>query len=118
MLIPTQGKGVGSRSFFEADFGKDDKEFVRYLCMPEKLIAARGHFSTGGRGRKKETKEETQNRRQIWKKNQRKIKEWNRLYNQLGDDLDSFIAMIGDNEFLPEKWLGITSALHKKLYLL
>lgn len=118
MLIPTQGKGVGSRSFFEADFGKDDKEFVRYLCMPEKLIASRGHFSKGGRGRKKETEEETQNRRQIWEKNQRRIKEWNRLYGQLGDDLNSFIALIGDNEFLPEKWLGITSTLHRKLYLL
>ena len=118
MLIPTQGKGVGSRSFFEADFGRDDKEFVRYLCMPEKLIAARGHFSKGGRGRKKETEEETQNRRQIWEKNQRRIKEWNRLYGQLGDDLNSFIALIGDNEFLPEKWLGITSTLHRKLYLL
>ena len=28
MLIPTQGKGVGNRSFFEADFGKNSDEFV------------------------------------------------------------------------------------------
>lgn len=118
MLIPTQGKGVGSRSFFEADFGKDDKEFVQYLCMPEKLIAARGRFSEDGRGRKKETEEETRLRRQIWARNQRKIKEWNRLYHQLGDSLDAFIALISDNEFLPEKWLGITCGLHKKIYLL
>ena len=118
MLIPAQGKGVGSRSFFEADFGKEDKEFVRYLCMPEKLIAARGHFSIGGRGRKKETEEEIKCRRQIWEKNQRRINEWNRLYDQLGNDLNAFVALIGDNEFLPEKWLGITSNLYKKLYLL
>lgn len=118
MLIPTQGKGVGSRSFFEADFGKDDNEFVRYLCMPDKLIAARGHFSEGGRGRKKETKAEIQDRRRVWENNQSRIKEWNRLFDQLGNNVESFIGLIGDNEFLPEKWLGITSDLHKKLYLL
>lgn len=118
MLIPTQGKGVGSRSFFEADFGKDDNEFVRYLCMPDKLIAARGHFSEGGRGRKKEIKAEIQDRRRVWENNQSRIKEWNRLFDQLGNNVESFIGLIGDNEFLPEKWLGITSDLHKKLYLL
>jgi len=117
MLIPTQGKGVGSRSFFEADFGKDADEFIRYLCMPDKLIAARGHFSEGRRGKKEETQEEVQKRRRMWKKNQNRIKEWNRLYNQLGDNVDSFVELISDNEFLPEKWLGITSDLHKKLYL-
>lgn len=118
MLIPTQGKGVGSRSFFEADFGKDADEFVRYLCMPDKLIAARGHFSEGGRGRTTETEEELAIRKGIWDKNRRRIKEWNRLYGQLGDSVDSFVSLIGDNEFLPENFLGISSDLHKKLYLL
>lgn len=118
MLIPTQGKGVGSRSFFEADFGRDANEFVRYLCMPDKLIAARGHFSEGGRGRKKEQEAELQNRREVWENNQRRIGEWNRLFDQLEEDVEPFIRLIGDNEFLPEKWLGITSDLHKKLYLL
>ena len=118
MLIPTQGKGVGSRSFFEADFGKNSNEFVRFLCMPDKLIAARGHFVEGGRGRKKETKEELLVRKAKWDKNQQRIKKWNELYNQLGDELNSFISLIGDNEFLPEKVLGISSDLQKKLYLL
>ena len=118
MLIPTQGKGVGSRSFFEADFGKDADEFVRFLCMPDKLIAARGHFVKGGRGRKKETKEELLVRKAKWDKNQQRIKKWNELYKQLGDELNSFISLIGDNEFLPEKVLGISSDLQKKLYLL
>ena len=86
MLIPTQGKGVGSRSFFEADFGKDADEFVRFLCMPEKLIAARGKFIEGGRGKTKETKEQLVLRRSIWEKNQRKIAEWNRLYDLLGKE--------------------------------
>lgn len=117
MLIPTQGKGVGSRSFFEADFGKDSNEFVRFLCMPEKLIAARGKFVEGGRGHSKESKNDVAMRHKTWTKNQSKIAEWNRLISQLGGDLDEFINIIGDNEYLPEKLLGITCDLHKKLYL-
>ena len=44
MLIPTQGKGVGSVSFFEADFGTSPENFVENLCMPEMLMRQRGHF--------------------------------------------------------------------------
>ena len=86
MLIPTQGKGVGSRSFFEADFGCDSADFTRFLAMPEKLIAARGKFVEGGRGRKKETDEEKNARKAIWKRNQEKIEKWNELYNSLGKE--------------------------------
>lgn len=118
MLIPTQGKGVGSRSFFEADFGKNAEEFVRFLCMPDKLIAARGEFSLSSRGRGGEDPEALAARKAVWEKNQRKIREWNRLYQQLGDEKAQFIALIGDNEFLPEKLLGAPSDLQKKLYLL
>lgn len=118
MLIPTQGKGVGSRSFFEADFGKSADEFVRFLCMPERLIAARGKFIEGGRGRTDETSSQLAERKAIWGKNQRKIEEWNRLYDQLEDSLSDFIGIISDNEFLPEKVLSIDSDLHKQLYLL
>ena len=117
MLIPTQGKGVGSRSFFEADFGKDEKEFVRYLAMPDKLIAARGKFSTKARGHKNDSEEDILKRKIIWDNNQSKITEWTRLYDSLEEEHDSFIALIGDNEFLPEKFFGIQSDLQKKLYL-
>lgn len=117
MLIPTQGKGVGSRSFFEADFGKDADEFVKYLSMPDKLIAARGKFSENSRGHKDDTEEERLARKSIWDKNQERIKEWNRLYAKLGNERDSFVNLIGDNEFLPEKFLGISSDIQKKLYL-
>lgn len=118
MLIPTQGKGVGSKSFFEADFGKTSSEFVRFLCMPDKLIAARGKFSAGGRGHTKESEAELSIRREAWEKNQRRIAEWNRLFDLLREEKDSFISLIGDNEFLPEKVLGISSDVQKKLYLL
>lgn len=117
MLIPTQGKGVGSRSFFEADFGKSSAEFVRFLSMPEKLIAARGKFASGGRRRKKESDEETNLRKQMWDRNQSKIAVWNELYDSLGDTKEEFVSLISDNEFLPEKFLGISSDIQKKLYI-
>ena len=118
MLVPTQGKGVCSRSFFEADFGKSSDEFVRYLSMPERLIASRGKISTTSRGKTKETEEEFEIRKASWERDQRKIELWNSLYDQLEDEKESFITLIGDNEYLPEKVLGITSSLQKKLYLL
>lgn len=118
MLVPTQGKGVCSRSFFEADFGKNAEEFVRYLSMPEKLIASRGKISTSSRGKSKETEEEFAIRKADWERDQKKIEIWNNLYAQLGDEHDAFINLIGDNEYMPEKVLGISSVLQKKMYLL
>lgn len=117
MLIPTQGKGVGNRSFFEADFGKSADVFVRYLCMPEKLIAARGHFTVGGKGHISETKEQIIERKKIWEENQLRLSEWNRLYEHLGNERDEFIEKISDNEYLPEKLLGLRTDVQKKLYL-
>lgn len=118
MLIPTQGKGVGSRSFFEADFGKSSEDFVRFLAMPEKLIAARGEFSINGRRRKNETEEGLKNRKKIWDRNQEKMDIWISLYNSLDEEKDAFIELISDNVYLPEKVLGIISDKQKKLYIL
>jgi len=118
MLIPTQGKGVGSKSFFEADFGKNADEFVKFLAMPDKLIAARGKFSEKVRRKHNETEEALKLRKALWEKNQRKLKEWNALYDSMSDEeVESFVSLIGDNEYLPEKVLGIASDLQKKLYL-
>jgi len=117
MMIPTQGKGVGSRSFFEADFGKDSTSFIRFLSMPEDLIASRGHFTLGGRGRKDETKNEAVIRKDKWDESQRRLKEWNRLYDLLEDDRNEFTNKISDNEFLPEKIFGLSTETQQKLYL-
>lgn len=117
MLVPTQGKGVCSRSFFEADFGKSPEDFVRYLSMPEKLIAARGKISPTSRGKSSETEEQFIIRKANWEREQKKIKLWNSLYAQLGDEQEDFIALIGDNEYLPEKVLGIASTIQRKLYI-
>lgn len=118
MLVPTQGKGVCSRSFFEADFGKTPEDFVRYLSMPEKLIAARGKISPTSRGKSSETKEQFIIRKAKWEREQKKIKLWNSLYAQLGAEREDFITIIGDNEYLPEKVLGIASTIQRKLYIL
>lgn len=118
MLVPTQGKGVCSRSFFEADFGRSADEFVRFLCMPEKLIAARGKISATSRGKASETEEQFLLRKAIWEREQKKILKWNSLYEQLGEERDEFINFIGDNEYLPEKVLGLASTLQRKLYIL
>ena len=85
--------------------------------MPDKLIASRGKISGGSRGHKGDTEEEYLIRKKTWEKNQLKIKEWNRLYDSLGDDKESFVNLIGDNEYLPDKVLGIISDTQKKLYL-
>ena len=118
MLVPTQGKGVCSRSFFEADFGLNADDFVRYLSMPERLIAARGKISTTSRGKTSETAEQFAIRKAGWERDQKKIDVWNGLYAQLGNEHDDFINLIGDNEYLPEKVLSISSVLQKKMYLL
>ena len=112
MLIPTQGKGVSSRSFFEADFGRCEKEFVQFLAMPEEHLGYRGIFIP----RKKDTQQETEARRIVWEENQLYIKEWNRLYNLLVDK-EKFIRIIGDNKFLPEKLCDINDEISKKLYI-
>ena len=118
MLVPTQGKGVCSRSFFEADFGLNADDFVRYLSMPERLIAARGKISASSRGKTSETAEQYAVRKAGWERDQKKIDVWNKLYAQLGKEHDDFVNLIGDNEYLPEKVLSISSVLQKKMYLL
>ena len=40
------------------------------------------------------------------------------MYAQLGDEQEDFITLIGDNEYLPEKVLGIASTIQRKLYIL
>lgn len=116
MLIPTQGKGVGSRSFFEADFGRSAEEFVRFLAMPERMLQARGHFVE--KLRKDEALEDFENRKSQYLKNQRAIAKWGDLFDSMDDDERSqFIALIGDNEYVPEKFFTMQTEKQKKLYL-
>lgn len=118
MLVPTQGKSPAKRSFFEADFGKNSDDFIRYLTMPEELIAARGKISRTARGKANETDAEFDTRKEGWNRGQRKIVLWNNLYSMLDEEINDFVKLIGDNRYLPEKFLGISSIVQKKLYIL
>ena len=112
MLIPTQGKGVGKQSFFEADFGRNSDEFVENLCMPERLLSARGHFVEH-----KDDEKRTE-RYEQWNDKQLVIREWQKLFRSLGDEKEEFIKLIGDNEYLPEKLFSISSSKQQRLYML
>lgn len=113
MLIPTQGKGVSSRSFFEADFGKTPEEFVRALAMPESHLGWRGDFIP----KKKETPEEIKVRKEVWEENQCFLREWNRLFDLIEDSREEFIAAIGDNNTSIERFISLTNLFHKKLFI-
>lgn len=117
MLIPTQGKGVGNESFFTTDFGNNEDEFEKNLLMPERYIAARGNFSTGGRGRKNETDAQAEARKEQWLINQDLIAEWHRLFDLLGSEQEEFVEIISDNKFTSQKFLTLVSSLQSKLYL-
>ncbi len=113
MLIPTQGKGVSSRSFFEADFGTSQEEFVMYLAMPEEHLGWRGHFAK----RKNETDSETAARKKTWDENQQYLGEWKRRFMALGNDKEEFISYIGDNNYSVERYLEIQKPELKKLFI-
>lgn len=112
MMIPTQGKGVASRSFFEAAFGKSAEEFVEFLAMPEDILALRGHFVE----KKTESKEERDIRHKQWEDNQEFINQWRKLYAELGDELGEFIRVIGPNQFTYEEFERINFPKIKALF--
>lgn len=113
MLIPTQGKGVSSRSFFEADFGTSGKEYLEILAMPEDIIAARGRFVE----KKGESSEERTKRLQQWEENRAIQKEWQDLFGKLGNKNPLFIDIIKNNIFSIEEFLKIEDLCMQKLYL-
>lgn len=114
MLIPTQGKGVASRSFFEADFGKTAAEFVEALAMPETHLGWRGHFVT----KKDEDKKVTAARREVWTENHSYLNEWKRLFRSMdAEERKEFIGYIHDNKFTVERFETITKAIHRKLFI-
>lgn len=114
MLIPTQGKGVSSRSFFEADFGKTAEEFVENLAMPEDLLGLRGHFVE----RKDESVDERTKRYAQWQINHAKINEWRRLYRSLeAEERVEFIKIIGDNNFKLDNYKNCKTLTQKILFI-
>lgn len=114
MLIPTQGKGVSSRSFFEADFGRTAEDFLENLAMPEELLGLRGHFVK----KKDEDRNEQKVRYERWTVNHKRIDEWRRLYRSLGDEEKAeFIAIIGNNDFSVANFSNCKTDTQKILFV-
>ncbi|MGN0620940.1 MAG: hypothetical protein ACI4I9_03645 [Porcipelethomonas sp.] len=114
MLIPTQGKGVSTRSFFEADFGKTAEEFVEALAMPEVHLGWRGHFVE----RPNEPKDVTRARKNVWNENNCYLSEWKRLFRGLTPvERDEFVSYINDNNFSVERFETIENKTYRKLFI-
>ncbi len=113
MLIPTQGKGVSTRSFFEADFGRTAEDFIENLAMPEDLLGLRGHFVE----KKDEAKEERQKRYAQWEVNHARIDEWTRLYRSLGANYSSYVNLIQDNDFSMHNYVKATTPTLQKMFI-
>jgi hypothetical protein len=113
MLIPTQGKGVSTRSFFEADFGTTAEIFMENLAMPEDLLGLRGHFVE----RKDELKEDRKKRYAQWEINHERVDEWTRLYRSLGEDYTSYVELIKDNDFTMENYSKAATSTLRKMFI-
>ena len=113
ILIPTQGKGVSSRSFFEAAFGKTAEEFIENLAMPEELLGIRGHFVE----QKDEPKEGRNKRYAQWVVNHNRVDEWTRLYRSLGDDYIRYVELISNNDFSIENYENANTPTLRKMFI-
>lgn len=113
MLIPTQGKGVSTRSFFEADFGITADEFIENLAMPEDLLGLRGHFVE----KITETKEDRNKRYAQWEINHARIDEWLRLYRSLGKEYTNYVEIIKDNDFTMDNYKQITTPTLRRMFI-
>lgn len=115
MLAPTQGKGVGGSSFFEAVFGTSVEEFKTILVMPERLIGSRGHFP---KFKKEDTDEQKELKQANWAIGRELLESWINLYKALPEiEKIDFIECIKDNKFSVEGFRKLTSPSKKKLYL-
>lgn len=113
MLIPTQGKGVSTRSFFEADFGSTAEDFIKNLAMPEDLLGLRGHFVEHNN----ESKEDRKKRFTQWEINHKRVEEWTRLYRSLGNDYTSYVELIKDNDFSMDHFAKANSPTLRKMFI-
>ncbi|MTI53746.1 hypothetical protein [Geosporobacter ferrireducens] len=122
MLLPTQGKGVtgseikseSNMSFFHAAFGRNIEEFMKSLAMPEDILMKRGIFVEHKKG---ETKEQKRLRRIEWEEDRQVWQEWDRLYDSLGNEKDSFIDIVTKNKFSKNEFLQIENRDIQKIFL-
>ena len=114
ILIPTQGKGVSSKSFFRAAFGENKEEFLETIQMPEQYIASRGKPANV----KNASAEEMAIKIANYNKYETLRTEWKRLYIELTEEeKQNFDSVIGDNKFDYYNFNRLNNDNSKKLYI-
>lgn len=114
ILIPTQGKGVSSKSFFEAAFGKTTEEFMETLQMPEMYIASRGKPAKV----RNATQEEMAIKIDNFKKYESLRQEWRSIYYSLSkDEKLNFDDVISENKFDYYNFSRLNNKKSKKLFI-
>lgn len=112
---PTQGKGVASKAFFNASFGKDLQEFLMFIDMPEDIMTRRGIYIEN----KKHSEEEKMAKIAKVDFNQKLVKEWRKLYDQivkLGIWQGFAEQYLYSNHFAPETLGEIEHPLLKEMF--
>lgn len=114
ILIPTQGKGVSSKSFFEAAFGKDENEFIETLLMPEMYIASRGEPDKI----KNISEDERKVKFEIYNRFLELRREWKSIYESLSvEEKKNFEEVISYNQFNKYHYDRLVSRKVKELYV-
>ncbi|MBF8435520.1 hypothetical protein I0Q91_00380 [Halanaerobiaceae bacterium Z-7014] len=118
MLLPMQGVGGVSETFFRKAFGENVGQFLMNIKMPESILMKRGKFLR--RDNEDEIKwnerinsdPEAINAKKYYDK-------WIDLYNKIKkkDLEDELIKVIGSNSFRYNSFFNIASDLTKKIYL-
>lgn len=114
ILIPTQGKGVSGKSFFEAAFGKNLEEFLKVILMPEEYIVSRGNPNMI----KNIDSLELEKKLKTFNLYEEKRQEWFRLYDKLNtENKKNFEKVIGKNKFDYFSFKQLYDENGKKLFL-
>lgn len=114
ILIPTQGKGVSSKSFFKAAFGETVDEFIETIQMPEMYIASRGKPAKV----RNATEEEMEIKIANFEKYENLRLEWRNLYYSFTkEEKINFDNVIGANKFDYYNFNRLNSNKAKKLFM-
>lgn len=114
ILIPTQGKGVTSKSFFCAAFGETENEFMQIIKMPEAYIATRGEPNKIRNINEEERKIKIEEFN-LWQSLRNK---WRELYDSLNEyQKEVFEEIISINTFDSKSLIDIKDKKMRKLFV-
>ena len=117
-ITPTQGKGVSSKTFFKASFGKNLEEYKIALYTPENILVRRG----GLKFTKSELSDPIKKQKKIKKYefNKSLVNEWNNMVKVLQEQnlWEPFVnTYIRNNIFTFDIYLTITTDIEKQAFL-